>query len=335
LFQERKISEAVLAYEEALRRDFINSRLLLNLGGARLIEGKAALAEQLYRQAAELAPNDPIPLECLIQLRIDNGDLFGAEVFADRMAEALPELYDGFAHKIAILSATGREAEAWALLDKLETRFSSHPRCVCDRVRTAARLGRQAEGLAYLDARAELFDNTELVRIFRRERVDLLLSGEQTEASEAYLREAFVLDGNRKAGLALVGATLGRQDFSLAIQLAETIIAGQARDWAYFLCLYLKAFAKKASGAQDAPDAYREALAALDGTASAPFGLDSNLLRVAVLRESGRAEDALTALDATTAWLQDREMPDEQRADAAEMLATLRKEVAAELNVFS
>lgn len=336
LFQEGNISEAVAAYEEAIRRGFIHSRLFLNLGAARLVEGKAALAEQLYRQAAELAPGDPIPLECLIQLRIDSGDLPGAAVFADKLAAALPELYDGFGYKTALLSAMGREAEAWALLDELETRFSSLPRYICDRARAAARLGRWDEGLAYLDARADLFDNTELVRLFRRTRVDALLaSGEQTEAAEAYLREAFALDGNRKAGLALVGAALGRRDFSLAIKLTGALTAGEERDWAYFLCLYLKALAKKSAGAPDAADAYRETLAALEGADSAPFGLSSGLLRFDVLRELGRGTDALAALDEMTEGLRNQETPDGYPADTLARLADLRKEVMAGDNVFS
>ncbi len=328
--------QAHLCYGEALKKGFVHEKLYINFGIVKTRMGNPLQAEMMYRQAAQLSPSDALPLNRILLLRLETGDIEGAQTVMEELMDRNPELFDGFHHKADLLLGTNRAAEALALLDGTAQRFLSHPLYVYDRCRALSKTGQDEKALDFLTAREEVFRDELMAELYKKERARLLVRLGRTAEAEPMWADLYALYGDREAGLALAASALGRGDMKELYRLADEISGTRTGDRTHYLCLYYKALALKQMGEETASrQALLAALEEFNRLGDDRIGVELRSLRAAIRTELGQYEAAVADLDSLDALLERQEEEPQIKAEAQKNLAEFKQNILSRKESFS
>lgn len=327
--------QAHIHLNRALELGLATKHLYFNLGIIKTRMGRILQAEQMFRQAAELDPVDPLPLNRIILLRLSRRDFTGAETVMEELMHRNPELMDGFHHKADLLLGTGRVEEALALLEGVKVRFSADPLFIYDLCRALRRSDRAEEALAYLEEREPLFHEDTDIVLLKKQRASLLVDLRRYEEAVPLWQELYDLYGDRQAGMALAAEAMSKDDMETLVRIADEMTAYSVEDDSHYMCLYYKVIALRRLGDKEGAEAaLKEAVRQLDELGDDRKGYQLRSLRATLRMELGRYEDALTDTESLIALA--KKNPDAARSK--EMLAQmeeLKQTIQSRMNTFA
>jgi tetratricopeptide (TPR) repeat protein len=149
-FESGRFTESISLYQKALSSNPINPEWHYRLGFAAWRAGERDLAGQHFLETARLAPHHPAGHQALADWCRNVGDLSGALRHSERAIAIAPDEPDVMTSRAWALADTGRADEAWALIERLNTRGFCSPRLagLCGQI--APELGKEGSVLGVL-----------------------------------------------------------------------------------------------------------------------------------------------------------------------------------------
>lgn len=230
-------------YAESLRKGFVSEKLFMNYGKLRVQLGQRAEAVELFKQAFQLKPTDITPLNNIVQLRLESGNIMGAVATMEQMMDCFPELFDGFHHYADMLLGTNEPERALQFLEKYEQRFSGNSLYVYNKTRALDAVDKTREALDYLYENREKFMNSPMVITYKKQCGNLLFKLGAYEQALPFLLELFDENRDREAGLCLISLSFKKQEYELAFEIADRIMQYPGRGKGYFMAIYYKGLA--------------------------------------------------------------------------------------------
>ena len=239
-------------YRQALSNGFKAGDLYYNWAVAEMELSHYENAEELYRQAFELAPEDIAPLSQIAQIRLWRKEFKGAEAVFEEMMEKFPEKYEGFHFLADMLIGSDNIEEAEAFLLPLEEQFSGNAVYVYDRSRVMSAKDQKEEAFYYLKERSHLFQGSDNHRYMYKKACGRLLMqiGDLNSAMPIWV-DLFENDGDHEAGTYLISGAVSAGEYELALETADRIMADAAHGKDYLLALYFKAVLLEVLGREE------------------------------------------------------------------------------------
>lgn len=309
-------------YAESLKRGFVNEKLFMNYGKLRVQLGQRAEAIELFKQAFQLEPTDISPLNNIVQLRLESGNIMGAVATMEQMMDCFPELFDGFHHYVEMLMNTREFEKALAFLEKYEQRFSGNSLYVYDRTRALDAVDRTQEALDYLYENREKFMNSLMVVMYKKLCGNLLFKIGAYDQALPFLLELFDQNRDREAGLSLISLSFRKEEYELAFEIADRLMQFPRRGRGYFLAIYYKGLALEMMENHElAREAYRFFLQEMEGMSREKISPELLSHRFRVEFMLGLNDEAHKTVDAFDAML------DKYDGQESEELAKARQQI--------
>ena len=261
-------------YGESLKKGFVDTKLFFNFGLLKEQMGKPGEAIEMYGQAFELDPTNVAPLDKIVAINLQMGDLAEAIRIMNKIMHSFPELFDGFHAYADLLLTLRKSGEALELLQKHEERFSGNPLYVYDKTRALKGEGQLQEALEYLESHREKFEAVTLQYSYLKLNSELLYQLEQYEKSVPSLIELFDRYRDRDAALKLIVISFEKKEFELAYEIAQRLMEMSREGISHYVAGYFSAVALEALEKKDeAREAYRNFLAEVYQMKECPWEL--------------------------------------------------------------
>ncbi len=328
LFHQGKYREALVQYREALNQGVTHPMVYYNMGVVKEKLGDLMGAEAMYKQAAELEPENPGPWNRMIQMYLEKGEMSRAEIVAGEFVIRYPEEMDGFHRLTDLLLMQDRAEEALELLEKAMPRFTSNPLYIYDLCRVLGEMGEGERGLALLDANHEIFTNGYYELLWKRGYALLLQRLNRMEEAIPLWKDVYEELGDRQAGMNCMMDALVRQAWEEVLSYAGGLTKQWVEDRTGYLALYFSAVAYKNQGEEaKKAEAYETLIERLTDMGENALMRQLRSVKIEAEIELGRWEDARQDLAAFEKELGSENVPPERREEANVILKKIRDRI--------
>lgn len=299
---EENFDEGKQYYAKAVSCGYQNPYIYMNLGSAYEDLGDLESALSSYNKAIQLDKYFASAWLKKLELYLAQEQYSEALSVSESMMEFLPDKFEGYHYKFAILMELGNKNEAKIVLDKALELFPDDPGFKLDMVHFLERENRFAEAEKLLD---ESFFEAPNSADYARLKVQLLLKQEKlTEASEL-AEKTLAVTFDEELNFFLSNIYFSLEEYQKVIAATARTIQEKSKTVYYYTALYFHALAHKKLG-EDATELFKETIQELRlACSNNPGMVDLYIYRALCYREIKDYERAYEMIDYILAITED------------------------------
>lgn len=253
---EENVEEGKQHYAKAISLGYANPYIYMNLGSAYEDIGDLTSAVVSYNKAIQMDKYFASAWLKKLELYVNQEQYSEALSISDSMIELLPDKFEGYHYKFAILMEMGNKADAKIVLDKALELFPDDPGFKLDMVHYLEDAKKFEEAERLLD---DSFFETQGSTDYARLKVQLLLKQEKLNEAADIAEKTLADTFDEELNFLLTNIYFSLEKYEAAIITTKRTIDEKSYGAYYFTALYFNALATKKSG-KDATNLFNAAI---------------------------------------------------------------------------
>lgn len=299
---EGNFDEGKQYYAKAVSCGYQNPYIYMNLGSAYEDLGDLESALSSYNKAIQLDKYFASAWLKKLELYLAQEQYSEALSVSESMMEFLPDKFEGYHYKFAILMELGNKDEAKMVLDKALELFPDDPGFKLDMVHFLEDANQFAEAEKLLD---ESFFEAPNSADYARLKVQLLLKQEKLVEASELAEKTLSVTFDEELNFFLSNIYFSLEQYQKAIVATARTIQEKSKTAYYYTALYFHALAHKKLG-EDATELFKEAIQELRlACSNNPGMVDLYIYRALCYREIKDYERAYEMIDYILAITED------------------------------
>ena len=299
---EGNFDEGKQYYAKAVSCGYQNPYIYMNLGSAYEDLGDLESALSSYNKAFQLDKYFASAWLKKLELYLAQEQYSEALSVSESMMEFLPDKFEGYHYKFAILMELGNKDEAKMVLDKALELFPDDPGFKLDMVHFLEDANQFAEAEKLLD---ESFFEAPNSADYARLKVQLLLKQEKLVEASELAEKTLAVTFDEELNFFLSNIYFSLEQYQKAIVATARTIQEKSKTAYYYTALYFHALAHKKLG-EDATELFKEAIQELRlACSNNPGMVDLYIYRALCYREIKDYERAYEMIDYILAITED------------------------------
>jgi len=289
--------EAKELYNKSISFGYDNTQIYINLAADAEENGNFDSALSYYNKVIALDKFNAFAKARKIEINVALKRIPEALKACNNLIETNPDTFEGYHYKFALLTDTGKYAEAEKVLERAITLFPDDEAFFYDKARLLQIRGKNQEALELLEEKITVNEQNRSALISFKGQ--LLLSLERVDDAKKIFEEEYSSNENSEIAYFLTSIYMAQKEYDKAVECAGKVIDSDNKDNYYYAALYYKAVAlKKLEKQAEAREAFNEALLIFRAaTSRQPGQIQLYFYRAICHKEIGELEKAFELID--------------------------------------